>query len=132
MADMMKMMRKNPGMMAKMAGAMGFGGGAMGGAGGPSTDELAAMQKELQGLDPAALAQLPKDVQEFTRRHCLTLAKAVARCRLYLGLAADCRASEDRDCPDFLDFRKDHSGQKDDDKISRCPPECGDQGHITH
>ncbi len=67
MADMMKMMRKNPGMMAKMAGAMGFGGGALGGAGGRSADELAAMQKELQGLDPAALAQLPKDVQDLLK-----------------------------------------------------------------
>ena len=63
MADMMKMMRKNPGMMARMAGAMGFGGPAAMGAG-PSASEMDAMQKELQSLDPAAIAQLPKDVQD--------------------------------------------------------------------
>ena len=67
MAEMMKMMKKTPGMMGKMAGMMGLGGGmggaAMGG-GGPSAAELEAMQKELAGLDPQAIAQLPKDVQD--------------------------------------------------------------------
>ena len=63
MADMMKMMKKNPGMMGKMASAMGLGGG-MGGGGQPSAAELEAMQKELAQLDPQAIAQLPKDVQD--------------------------------------------------------------------
>ena len=70
MADMMKMMKKNPGMMGKMAGAMGLGGGGglggmMGGGGAaPSAAELEAMQKELAGLDPRALEQLPKEVRD--------------------------------------------------------------------
>ncbi len=69
MADMMKMMKKSPGMMAKMAGAMGLGGGGglggmMGGGGAPSAAELEAMQKELAGLDPRALEQLPKEVRD--------------------------------------------------------------------
>jgi signal recognition particle subunit SRP54 len=63
MADMMKMMRKNPSMMARMAGAMGFGGAAGGGAG-PSAAELEAMQKELAGLSPDAIAQLPKELRD--------------------------------------------------------------------
>ena len=67
MAEMMKMMKKTPGMMGKMASAMGLGGG-MGGAGmgggGPSAAELQAMQKELAGLDPRALEQLPKEVRD--------------------------------------------------------------------
>ena len=65
---MMKMMKKTPGMMGKMAGMMGLGGGGGfgGGMGGgqPSAAELEAMQKELAQLDPQAIAQLPKDVQE--------------------------------------------------------------------
>ncbi len=70
MADMMKMMKKNPSMMGKMASAMGLGGGGglgslMGGGGGaPSAAELEAMQKELAGLDPRALEQLPKEVRD--------------------------------------------------------------------
>jgi signal recognition particle subunit SRP54 len=68
MADMMKMMKKNPGMMGKMAGALGLGGGGlggmMGGGGAPSAVELEAMQKELAGLDPRALEQLPKEVRD--------------------------------------------------------------------
>jgi signal recognition particle subunit SRP54 len=70
MADMMKMMKKNPGMMGKMAGALGLGGGGgglgslMGGAGAPSEADLRAMQKELAGLDPRALEQLPKEVRD--------------------------------------------------------------------
>jgi signal recognition particle subunit SRP54 len=62
MADMMKMMAKNPGMMAKMAGMMGLKVPGMGA--GPSTAELEAMQKELQALDPSAIAQLPQDMQD--------------------------------------------------------------------
>jgi signal recognition particle subunit SRP54 len=72
MADMMKMMKKNPGMMGKMASMMGLGGGglgglgkmAMGGGGAPSAAEIEAMQKELAGLDPRALEQLPKEVRD--------------------------------------------------------------------
>ncbi len=72
MAEMMKMMKKSPGMMGKMASAMGLGGGglgglgkmAMGGGAAPSGAELEAMQKELAALDPKAIAQLPKDVQD--------------------------------------------------------------------
>ncbi len=63
MADMMKMMAKNPGMMAKMAGMMGMKVPGMGG-GGPSAGELEAMQKELAALDPGAIAQLPQDMQD--------------------------------------------------------------------
>jgi signal recognition particle subunit SRP54 len=70
MADMMKMMKKNPSMMGRMASAMGLGGG--GGLGGlmgggrsqPSAAELEAMQKELATLSPEAISQLPKDVQD--------------------------------------------------------------------
>jgi signal recognition particle subunit SRP54 len=62
MADMMKMMAKNPGMMAKMAGMMGMKVPGMGA--GPSAGELEAMQKELAALDPSAIAQLPQDVQD--------------------------------------------------------------------
>ena len=61
MADMMKMMRKTPGMMAKMAGAMGMGGGI---SAAPSAGELAQMQKELATLDPKALESLPADVRD--------------------------------------------------------------------
>jgi signal recognition particle subunit SRP54 len=68
MADMMKAMKKNPGMMGKMASMMGIGGGGglggMMGGSGPSAAELAAMQKELAGLDPRALEQLPKEVRD--------------------------------------------------------------------
>ena len=52
MADVMKMMGKNPGMMRKMAGALGIPG--MGG-GGPSPAEVERMQAELARLDPKAL-----------------------------------------------------------------------------
>ena len=63
MADVMKSMGRNPGMMARMAGAMGLGGMPGGGAA-PSADELAKMQKELAGLDPNAIAQLPAELRE--------------------------------------------------------------------
>ncbi|MEQ1696654.1 MAG: signal recognition particle protein [Hyphomicrobiaceae bacterium] len=62
MADMMKMMGKNPGMLKKMAGAMGLGGPGMGG-GAPSDAEMAKMQAELAKLDPKALEQLPDEVK---------------------------------------------------------------------
>jgi signal recognition particle subunit SRP54 len=62
MADMMKMMAKNPGMMAKMAGMLGMKVPGMGA--GPSAGELEQMQKELAGLNPEAIAQLPADVQD--------------------------------------------------------------------
>ena len=62
MADVMKMMNKNPGMMAKMAGAMGIGGMPQGA---PSAAELEAMKKELAGLDPKALEQVPQDVRDL-------------------------------------------------------------------
>jgi signal recognition particle subunit SRP54 len=64
MADMMKMMSKNPGMMAKMAGAMGMKIPGMGGGSGPSAKELEAMQKEIDAMSPEAIAQLPRDVQD--------------------------------------------------------------------
>ena len=64
MADMMKMVGKNPGMMAKMAGALGMGGG-MGGMGAPSAAELEKMQAELAKLDPKALEQLPKELRDL-------------------------------------------------------------------
>ena len=63
MADMMKMMRKNPGMMARMAGAMGMGGG-MGMGPAPSAGDLKAMQNELATLDPKALESLPAEVRD--------------------------------------------------------------------
>lgn len=62
MADMMKMMGKNPGMLKKMAGAMGLGGPGMGG-GAHSDAEMAKMQAELAKLDPKALEQLPDEVK---------------------------------------------------------------------
>lgn len=65
MADMMKKMGRSPGMMNKMLGGMmpgGLGGGMGGGA--PSAEEMAAMQKELEGLDPKALAQLPAELKD--------------------------------------------------------------------
>ncbi|MBU1209823.1 MAG: signal recognition particle protein [Alphaproteobacteria bacterium] len=58
MADMMKAMGKK-GMMGRMMGGLGIGGG-----GGPSEAELAAMQKELAGLDPKALEQLPAELRD--------------------------------------------------------------------
>jgi signal recognition particle subunit SRP54 len=64
MADMMKMVNKNPGMMAKMAGAMGMGGG-FGGMGGPGPAEIEKMQAELARLDPKALEQLPKELRDL-------------------------------------------------------------------
>jgi signal recognition particle subunit SRP54 len=64
MADMMKMVGKNPGMMAKMAGALGMGGG-LGGMGGPSQAEIEKMQAELARLDPKALEQLPKEIRDL-------------------------------------------------------------------
>jgi signal recognition particle subunit SRP54 len=64
MADMMKMVGKNPGMMAKMAGALGMGGG-LGGMGGPSPAEIEKMQAELARLDPKALEQLPKEIRDL-------------------------------------------------------------------
>ncbi len=69
MADMMKMMSKNPGMMAKMAGAMGMkipGMGGMGGAG-PSAAELKAMQDEVAKMSPEAIAQLPPETRELIK-----------------------------------------------------------------
>ncbi len=66
MADMMKMVGKNPGMMAKMAGAMGLGGGMGGmGMGSPSPAELERMQAELAKLDPKALESLPKEIRDM-------------------------------------------------------------------
>ncbi len=68
MADMMKMMGKNPGMMGKMASAMGLGGGMGGGmgmGGAPSPAEIERMQAELSRLDPKALAQLPKELRDL-------------------------------------------------------------------
>jgi signal recognition particle subunit SRP54 len=66
MADMMKMMGKNPGMMAKMAGAMGLGGGmGMGGMGGVSGADMERMQAELARLDPKALESLPPEIRNM-------------------------------------------------------------------
>ena len=66
MADMMKMMGKNPGMMAKMAGALGMGGGMGGlGMGAPSGAEIERMQAELARLDPKALESLPKEIRDM-------------------------------------------------------------------
>jgi signal recognition particle subunit SRP54 len=65
MADMMKMMAKNPGMMARMAGAMGMKVPGMGG--GPSSAELDKMQKELASLSPEAIASLPKETQDLLK-----------------------------------------------------------------
>jgi signal recognition particle subunit SRP54 len=69
MADMMKMMAKNPGMLAKMAGMMGMGKmPGMGGMGaGPSGAELEAMQKEIAGMSPEALAQLPPEARDLLK-----------------------------------------------------------------
>jgi signal recognition particle subunit SRP54 len=67
MADMMKMMRKNPGMMGKMAGALGMGGAGLGimGGGTPSAAELEAMKAEVAKMDPKALANLPPEVRDM-------------------------------------------------------------------
>ncbi len=66
MADMMKLVGKNPGMMAKMAGALGMGGGmGMGGMGSPSAAEIERMQGELSRLDPKALEQLPRELRDL-------------------------------------------------------------------
>ena len=65
MADMMKMMAKNPGMMAKMAGAMGLKVPGMGA--GPSAAELDAMQKEIAQMSPEALAQLPPETRDLIK-----------------------------------------------------------------
>ena len=67
MADMMKMMGKNPGMMGKMANAMGLGGGMGGGMGmgAPTSAEMERMQAELARLDPKALAQLPPELRDL-------------------------------------------------------------------
>jgi signal recognition particle subunit SRP54 len=56
MADMMKKMGRGRGGLGRMFG--------MGGGAAPSEDEMAAMQDELAKMDPAALAKLPKEVQE--------------------------------------------------------------------
>jgi signal recognition particle subunit SRP54 len=65
MADMMKMMGKNPGMMQRMAGALGMGGPMMGG--GPSAAELEQMRAELSRLDPKALEELPPELREIAK-----------------------------------------------------------------
>jgi signal recognition particle subunit SRP54 len=67
MADMMKMMRKNPGMMGKMAGALGMGSGGLGmlGGGTPSAAELEQMRAEVAKMDPKALASLPPEVRDM-------------------------------------------------------------------
>ena len=62
MADVMKMMGKNPSMMGKMANMMGLPGGGMSTA--PSAAELAKMQEELAKLDPKALEQLPAELRD--------------------------------------------------------------------
>ena len=67
MADMMKMMAKNPGMMAKMAGMMGMGKNAVAWARGRAPAELEAMQKEIAGLSPEAIAQLPDEVKDVLK-----------------------------------------------------------------
>jgi signal recognition particle subunit SRP54 len=56
MADMMKSLGRNKGMLNKLMGR--------GGPAAPSEAEMAAMQEELGKLDPKALEQLPKDLQE--------------------------------------------------------------------
>ena len=53
MADMMKTLGRNKGMLNRM----------MGTSSAPSDAEMAAMQDELQKLDPKALDQLPKDLK---------------------------------------------------------------------
>lgn len=58
MADVMKSMGRK-GLMGRMMGGMGMGGG-----GAPSEAEMAAMQKELQSLDPKALEQLPPELRD--------------------------------------------------------------------
>jgi signal recognition particle subunit SRP54 len=65
MADMMKMMGKNPGMMQRMAGALGFGGPMMGGA--PSAADLEKMKAELARLDPKAIEELPPELRELAK-----------------------------------------------------------------
>ncbi len=67
MADMMKMMSKNPGMMAKMAGAMGMKIPGMAGGAGPSASELKAMQDEVAKMSPEAIAQLPPETRELIK-----------------------------------------------------------------
>jgi signal recognition particle subunit SRP54 len=62
MADMMKMMGKNPSMLKKMAGAMGM--PMPGGSGAPSDAEMAKMQAELARLDPKALEHLPAEFKD--------------------------------------------------------------------
>ena len=62
MADLMKMMGKNPSMLKKMAGAMGMAGPGMG-MGAPSEAEMARMQADLAKLDPKALEQLPPELK---------------------------------------------------------------------
>ncbi|MFM2421591.1 MAG: hypothetical protein RL291_121, partial [Pseudomonadota bacterium] len=62
MADMMKMMARDPSMMQRMAGMFGIG-GKMPGKAGPSEAELAQMQKELATMDPRALEQLTPDAR---------------------------------------------------------------------
>jgi len=54
MADMMKSLGRNKSMLNRM----------MGVSGAPSEAEMAAMQDELQNLDPKALDQLPKDLKD--------------------------------------------------------------------
>jgi signal recognition particle subunit SRP54 len=58
MADVMKSMGRK-GLMGRMMGGMGMGGG-----GAPSEAEMAAMQQELQSLDPKALEQLPPELRD--------------------------------------------------------------------
>jgi signal recognition particle subunit SRP54 len=54
MADMMKTLGRNKGMLNRMIGTSSA----------PSDAEMAAMQDELQKLDPKALDQLPKDLKD--------------------------------------------------------------------
>jgi signal recognition particle subunit SRP54 len=58
MADMMKQMGSGKGMFGKMFG------GQFGGRGAPSEAEMAAMQKELEGMDPNAL---PADLRDLVQ-----------------------------------------------------------------
>lgn len=59
MADLMKSMRGKGSMLGRMFG--------MGG-GGPSEAEMARMQEELAALDPKALEQLPKELQDAVKQ----------------------------------------------------------------